>query len=135
MKKLKGIDKIVFFFNSLIATMLLLSYLLPYVQPKHFAYVSVLSLAVPLLIILNVLFVLYWFLKFKRQLIVSLFVLMVGYTHVFSLYKFSSSKNVNDDTNLTIMNYNVRLFNLYNWISEDDIEAQIVSFIKEDQPD
>lgn len=135
MKKLKGIDKIVFFFNSLMATMLLLSYLLPYVEPKHFAFLSVLSLAVPLLIILNVLFVLYWFLKFKRQLIVSLFVLLVGYTHVFSLYRFSSPKNIEDDDNVTIMNYNVRLFNLYNWIPEDDIETQIVLFIKEEQPD
>lgn len=135
MKKLNGIDKIIFIFNSLIATMLLLSYLLPYVQPKHFAYLSVLSLAVPLLIILNVLFVLYWFLKFKKQLIVSLFVLIIGYTYVFSLYKFSSSKNIEDDNNLTIMNYNVRLFNLYNWISHGEIETLIVSLIKEEQPD
>ncbi|MCK5400852.1 MAG: endonuclease/exonuclease/phosphatase family protein [Flavobacteriaceae bacterium] len=135
MKKLNGTDKIVFFFNSLIATMLLLSYLLPYVEPKHFAFLSVLSLAVPLLIILNVLFMVYWLLKVKKQLIVSLFVLVIGYTHVFSLYKFSSSKNINDGDNITIMNYNVRLFNLYNWIPENDIETQIVSLIKEEEPD
>ncbi len=115
--------------------MLLLSYLLPYVEPKHFAFLSVLSLAVPLLIILNVLFMVYWLLKVKKQLIVSLFVLVIGYTHVFSLYKFSSSKNINDGDNITIMNYNVRLFNLYNWIPENDIETQIVSLIKEEEPD
>ena len=135
MKKLKGIDKIIFFFNSLIATVLLLSYLLPYVQPKHFAYLSVLSLGVPLLIILNVLFALFWFLKSKRQLIVSLFVLILGYSFIFSLYKFSSSKNIEDENNLSIMNYNVRLFNLYNWLPEGDIEKQIVSLVKEEQPD
>ena len=135
MKKLNAIDKIVFFFNSLIATMLLLSYLLQYVEPKHFAYLSVLSLTVPLLIILNLLFVIYWLLKIKKQLIVSLFVLVIGYSHVLSLYKFSSSKNIEDDDNITIMNYNVRLFNLYNWIPEKDIEAQIVSLVKEEQPD
>lgn len=135
MKKLNFIDKIIFFFNSIIAAMLLLSYLLPYVQPKHFAYLSVLSLGVPLLIILNALFVIYWLLKVKKQLIVSLFVLLIGYTHVFSLYKFSSSKNIENDNNLSIMNYNVRLFNLYNWIPEKDIEVKIVSFIKEEEPD
>ena len=124
MKKLKGIDKIVFFFNSLIATMLLLSYFLPYVQPKHFAYLSVLSLAVPLLIMLNVLFAIYWLLKVKKQLIVSLFVLIIGYSYVFSLYKFSSSKNAENENDITIMNYNVRLFNLYNWLSEEDPERK-----------
>jgi len=135
MKKLNFTDKIIFFFNSLIAALLLLSYLLPYIQPKHFAYLSVLSLGVPILIILNVLFVLFWFLKSKKQLIVSLFVLIIGYSFVFSLYKFSSSNNVIDENNITIMNYNVRLFNLYNWISENDVEAKIVSFINEEQPD
>jgi len=135
MKKLKGINKIIFFFNSLIAAMLLLSYLLPYVEPKHFAYLSVLSLGVPMLIILNVLFVLFWFLKSKKQLFVSLFVLILGYSFVFSLYKFSSSNTVEDENDLTIMNYNVRLFNLYNWISHVDIETLIVSFIKKEQPD
>ena len=71
MKQLKGTNKIVFFLNSLVAAMLLMSYLLPYVAPKTFAFLSVLSLAVPLLIILNVLFVLYWFLKTKKQLFIQ----------------------------------------------------------------
>jgi len=135
MKKLNAIDKIIFFFNSLIATMLLLSYLLQYVEPKHFAYLSVLSLAVPLLIILNILFVIYWLLKVKKQLILSLLVLIIGYSHVLSLYKFSSSKNIDNENNISIMNYNVRLFNLYDWIPEKDIETQIVSIIKDEQPD
>jgi vancomycin resistance protein VanJ len=135
MKKLKGTDKIIFFFNSIIATVLLLSYLLPYAAPKHFAFLSILSLTVPLLIILNALFVLFWFLKSKKQLVLSLLVLIVGYSHVLSLYKFSSEKHIEDDNNLSIMNYNVRLFNLYNWIAEDHIETQIVEFIKKEKPD
>ena len=135
MKKLNAIDKIIFFFNSLIATTLLLSYLLQYVEPKHFAYLSVLSLAVPLLIILNILFVIYWLLKVKKQLILSLLVLIIGYSHVLSLYKFSSSKNIDNENNISIMNYNVRLFNLYDWIPVKDIETQIVSIIKDEQPD
>lgn len=135
MKKLKGYNKIVFFFNSLIAAMLLLSYLLPYIQPKDFAYLSVLSLTVPLLIILNVLFILYWLLKAKKQFLLSFIVLIIGYSYISTLYQFSSPKNVANNDNLTIMNYNVRLFNLYNWIPEKDIETQIVSLITEEQPD
>ena len=53
MKNLKGYEKLVFFMNSVAALILLLSYLLPYLPPKDFAFLSVLSLAVPLLIILN----------------------------------------------------------------------------------
>ena len=135
MKKLKLIDKLVFFLNSLVAFMLLLSYLLPYVAPKSFSLLSVLSLAVPLLIILNVLFFVYWLLKVKKQLMLSLLVLALGYNYLGSLYKFSSSKKVEDASNISVMNYNVRLFNLYEWIPENNIETQIVDLIKAQQPD
>ena len=135
MKKLKFIDKLVFFFNSIAAAMLLLSYLLPYVAPKNFSLLSVLSLAVPLLIILNVLFFVYWLLKVKKQLLVSLVVLAFGYNYLGSLYKFSSSKKVADSENISVMNYNVRLFNLYDWIPEKNVEIKIVNLIKQQQPD
>lgn len=115
--------------------MLLLSYVLPFVAPKTFSILSVLSLAVPILIILNILFVVYWLLKLKKQLLLSLVVLLIGYNYIGSLYKFSSSKDVADDNNLSIMNYNVRLFNLYDWIPEKNVETSIENLIKSEQPD
>ncbi len=135
MKNLKGIDKLIFLINSVVATVLLLSYLLPYVAPKSFTALAVLSLAVPLLIIVNLGFVLYWFLKGKKQLLLSLLVLLLGYSYVSSFYKFSSSSDDVSDGNLTIMNYNVRLFNLYNWIEEAQVESKIIDLIKREQPD
>ena len=135
MKELKGTNKIVFLFNSLVAAMLLMSYLLPYVAPKTFAFLSILSLAVPLLIILNALFVLYWLLKAKKQMLLSVFVLLLGYNHVSALYKITSSITIENENDLSIMNYNVRLFNLYKWIPEEHVEERIVNLIKEEQPD
>jgi endonuclease/exonuclease/phosphatase family metal-dependent hydrolase len=118
-----------------IAAMLLLSFLLPYVSPKNFALLSVISLAVPLLIILNILFALFWLLKVKKQLLLSLFVLLIGYKYVGSLYKFSSSKNIQSEDNISLMSYNVRLFNVYNWIDKKDISSQIMDFIIAENPD
>jgi len=135
MKGLNLIDKLVFFINSIVATMLLLAYLLPFVSPKNFAFLSVLSLAVPFLILLNLLFVVYWLLKVKKQLLVSAIVLGIGYNYVFSLYHFSSSKNVDDTENITVMSYNVRLFNVFKWIPDDSVQSQILDFITEKQPD
>lgn len=135
MKKLSFVNKIIFTINSILALLLLLSYLLPYVAPKNFAFLSVLSLAVPLLIILNALCMLYWLLKAKKQLLLSGLVLLLGYSYVGSLYKFSSSKQIDNGDDLSIMNYNVRLFNLYNWIDSDSVEQDIMSLIKKDNPD
>lgn len=135
MRKLNLFDKFVFFLNSIIATTLLLSYILPYIEPERSAFVSVLSLTVPFLIIVNILFLIYWLLKIKKQLLLSLIVLVIGFNHLASLYKFSASKQVEDEDNIAVMNYNVRLFNVFNWLPNKNITAEITAFIKDRNPD
>ncbi|WP_189702507.1 endonuclease/exonuclease/phosphatase family protein [Subsaximicrobium wynnwilliamsii] len=135
MRKLKSFEKLMFILNSLMAFLLLLSYILPYVEPKRFPVVSVLGLAVPFLIIFNLLFVVYWLLKVQKQMFLSIVVLAIGYTYVFSLYKFSASKNVAHAENISIMNYNVRLFNVFEWIDDPDLKSKLSRFIAERNPD
>ena len=118
----------------MVALLSLLSYGIYYVPPKTFSLISVLSLSVPLLIILNSLFVIFWLLKLKKQVILSLLVLAVGYNYVVSFYKFSSQEAVKSSDTFTLMSYNVRLFNLYNWIKEDSIPSKIQDFITEESP-
>lgn len=135
MKKLSGLEKFVFALNSLAALLLLLSYSLSFLPPMQFGLLSVLSLGVPLLIILNSLFFLYWLLKVKKQLLLSLVVLLIGFNYVTSLYKFTSSKPNSSASDLTIMSYNVRLFNLFEWIDIDNIEDDIKGLILKESPD
>ncbi|EGV44381.2 endonuclease [Bizionia argentinensis JUB59] len=135
MKKLNLIDKFIYLLNGLLAFLLLLSYLLPFAPPKTFALLSVLSLGVPFLMLLNVIFCLYWVLKLKKQLILSLVVLIVGYFSFGSLYKFSSIEEIEHDNELKVMNYNVRLFNVYDWISDNEIQDKMLSLIKRKAPD
>jgi len=135
MQKLGAFEKLMFTINSLMAFLLLLSYILRYIEPKQFAVVSVLSLAVPFLIIINILFVVYWLLKVQKQMLLSLVVLAIGYTYLFSLYKFSGSTNINDPENISVMNYNVRLFNAFDWIDDPDLKSKLSSFIAEKNPD
>ena len=118
----------------MVAVLLLLSYGLAYVPPKTFSLISVLSLTVPLLIVLNVLFVIYWLIKLKKQLILSLLVLGIGYTHVLSFYKFTSEHIEKTEETFTIMSYNVRLFNVYNWIDDETIPTKIKDFINDETP-
>ncbi|MBR9756484.1 MAG: endonuclease/exonuclease/phosphatase family protein [Algicola sp.] len=136
MKKLKLFDKLIYLINALVATLLLLAYTLPLLPPKQFAVLSVLSLSVPFLIMVNVCFFTYWLVKVKKQMLLSLLVLTIGYFSFGALYKFSSSGKTQFSKNtLSVMNYNVRLFNLYDWIKEKDIEDSIARFIKRKSPD
>jgi len=135
MKNLGLLDKIIFVLNSLLAFGLLISYLLPYVPPKTFPLLSVLSLGVPLLIILNLLFLVFWAIRFKRQLLLSLIVLLIGYNHVFSLFQFSAKPEENESKGLTVMSYNVRMFNSYKWSKDKNIPAKITDFVTKKDPD
>lgn len=133
MKNLNFLDKLVFLINSVVSLLLLLSYGLSYVPPKTFSFLSVLSLSVPVLIILNMAFAVYWLIKLKKQLLLSVLVLALGYNYIVSFYKFSSQTHVLDFS-FSMMSYNVRLFNLYNSIKEDDIPNKIENFILEKSP-
>ena len=135
MKRLKFGNKIMFFVNSLVATLLLVSYLLPYVPPKSFSLLSVLSLGVPLLIILNILFCMYWLLRVKKQLLLSLVVLLFGIKHINAMYKFSPSTNVEATDNFSVMSFNVRMFNRYQSIASKTVKEDIITFIKTEAPE
>lgn len=134
MKNLNSIDKIIYFLNGIFAVILLLAYVLPFVPPKTFSLLSVLSLSVPVLLVFNALFCLYWLLKVKKQLLLSLIVLLLGYDSISTLYKFSSLEK-SGASSLSVMSYNVRLFNLYDWISEPNVEKSIENFVFEEAPD
>ena len=134
MKKLSLIDKLLYFLNSLFATLLLLSYLLPYVSPKTIPLFAILSLLVPILLFINLAFVIYWLIKFKKQCILSGFILLIGWFFTNPLYKLTESKSsLNDD--VKVMSYNVRMFNHWKWIDDENIAKKINNFISDKSPD
>ena len=134
MKKLNLLNRLVVILNSIFAALLLCSYVLPYIFPRSFPSLSVLTLVVPILIFINLLFLIYWTIKFKKQFLISFLVLLFGYKHVSSLFKFSG-KDEESASSLKIMTYNVRLFNLYEWIDNHDIGDDIVDLIKDQNID
>lgn len=138
MKGLNLIDKLIFIVNSLFATALLLAYLLPYIPPNTFPFLSVLSLGMPLLLIINFAFFLFWVLRFKRQLLLSFFILLIGFNHILSLYMFTGDVHkaaMNEAKTFSLMSYNVRHFNRYNWIKDETVTQQIIDFVEQEDPD
>ena len=134
MKKLSLFNKLLFFINSVLATVLLLSYLLPFLSPKSAPAFAVLSLLVPFLIIINLIFFVYWLIKLKKQCILSGFVLAIGWLFASPFYKFSEKKILlNND--IKIMSYNVRLFNHYKWNKDPETAQKMFDFISDKKPD
>ncbi|HMI06132.1 MAG TPA: endonuclease/exonuclease/phosphatase family protein [Flavobacterium sp.] len=135
MKKLSWFNKVMFFFNTVLAVLTFLAYVLPFLAPKFFPLLSVLTLIMPLFLILNALYFIYWLLQFKKQMILSGLVLLLGITFINKFYKFSATDLPREEKDFTVMSYNVRLFNLFKWIPDEDIPANILTFINDENPD
>ena len=135
MKKISWFNKAMFFFNIVLTVLTFLAYVLPFLAPKLFPILSVLTLILPLFLILNGLFFLYWLIQFKKQIFLSGLVLLMGITFINKFYKFSAINMQSEEKDFVVMSYNVRLFNLFNWLPNTDVVTYIRTFINDKNPD
>ncbi|MCF6308427.1 MAG: endonuclease/exonuclease/phosphatase family protein [Flavobacteriaceae bacterium] len=136
-KKLGLINKFIYGNNIVFTVLLLVSFVLPFVPPKEYPNVSLLSLVVSPLIVINILFVIYWVFKLKPKAMLSIIVLVFAYFHFGSFFKISSEKNKEDYKNtLSVLSYNVRLFNAYEKEEKQINVPEIINnFIEKEQPE
>jgi endonuclease/exonuclease/phosphatase family metal-dependent hydrolase len=135
MKNLSWFNKAAFFCNIVLTVLTIIAYVLPFMAPTWFPFLSVLTLILPLFLILNGLSFIYWLFQFKRQMILSGLVLVVGITFINKFYKFSSKDLPVTDKDFVVMSYNVRLLNLFNWIENDNVAQNILNFVNDKNPD
>ena len=124
-----------FFLNIVLTILTIVAYALPFLAPKMFPLFSVLTLFLPLFLIVNGLFFIYWGILLKRQIILSALVLLAGITFINKFYKFSGGQLPEEEGDFKIMSYNVRLFNLFEWITDKDVPGDMMKFINEQNPD
>jgi endonuclease/exonuclease/phosphatase family metal-dependent hydrolase len=134
MKKLSLFDKLMLIGNLLLAIILIISYTSYYISPNKIPSIAIFSLTLPITIFANIFFILYWLLKVKKQFLISTIVLLIGFQYLNAFYNIREKKVIltND---IKIMSYNVRMFNLYNWIDKEGIDQKIYEFINQKSPD
>src|ERR1051326_3714222 len=123
--------RIIYFF-CLIS--LLLSYFAPYSDPKTFWVFAFFGLAYPYLLLVNIIFLAYWIIRWKKLYWLSLIVILIGWNCMKNLFHFGSGTE-NVKGGIKVLSYNVRDFNLYNWSGNKDTRNKIFSFLKEESAD
>ncbi len=136
MKKLGTFNKFILFFNWIAVLLLLVSFILPYLPPKSFPIISLLSLGVSPLIVINFIFLFYWLILVKRQLLLSAIVLTISFFHFNSFYEISSEADQEDYTNsLRVLSFNVRLFNAYEKDQSINTGEMMANLLTAENPD
>ena len=134
MKKLNFFDKFLFFINSLVAILLLFTYALPFIDPEKHPGIAILSLAYPILLIINITFVVFWIVKLKLHFLLSAISILIGLSHIHDFYVLDN-KEVIKDSDIKLLSFNVRRFNVYNWIKSPTIKQDICDFVNKENPD
>ena len=124
-----------FVVNIVLAVLTFVAYVLPFLAPKLFPILSALTLILPLFLILNGVFFIYWGIQVKRQILLPAVVLLLGITFINKFYKFAATDLPKSDKDFVVMSYNVRLFNLFKWLNDDNVPSEIRNFINEQNPD
>lgn len=129
------LGKLIFTVNILVAVLLLVTCILSFLTAHIFSLLSVLSLIVPFLFIINGLFLGYWLFRKKRKFLLSLITLFIGYLVFGPFYGIGNHNEESSASDLKIMTYNAWGFNKNGWIKEPKIGDRISAFIKNENPD
>ena len=127
-----------FAYLSILSNLVLICCYLNYLIPPSFSWLyALIGLGYPIIILINVFFLLFWILKKELFFLYTLIVLISGYYH-HSRYIQLTPIDIKVDENLKelkVMSYNVRLFDLYNWTENKKTRDLIIQQIKDANPD
>jgi endonuclease/exonuclease/phosphatase (EEP) superfamily protein YafD len=125
-----------FFLNILASLGFALALLAPFVPPNFMSIFAFAATGFPVLILLNLLFLVWWLIQWNRRILLPVLTLAAGYFAVGRTYRFGDTYQVIPDKDkISLMSYNVRSFNRYQWLDETDIPEKINALIEKEQPD
>ena len=119
----------------MIATSLVLAYLANYINPARFWIIAFFGLAYPVLLIINLFFVIFWAWRKKWLSLISAGIILLGWNNVGRYFQFRLFKPQFDYQNkMRLLTFNVRLFNYYHWEKGSNVSDSILEYMVEQNP-
>ncbi len=128
-------NKLIFTLNILFGALLLLACLAPYIPTDVAPFVAFFSISIPMLVLVNALFVLFWQYIRKGEIALSLSALLIFFFLWPSFFMFRLSGGSDLGADLKVMTYNVRSFNRYQNIKDLNVFEEILDLITKEAPD
>ena len=128
-------DKVIFTLNSIVVLLLVLSCFAPYFSVKTFPFLAILSLMVPFIIALNLPFLIYWAFKRSKNFLLSALGIGLSFGLMGNFLGFTIKETAKKPQQLSIMSYNARAFNKYEWIKDSLVGDKITGLVRRLDPD
>lgn len=134
-QQLGWFGRTVLFFNWFFIACLLCADFSPLVNPAKVWPMAFLGLAQPALMVVNVVFLIYWIIRRKRQFAYTLITLLISMIHFSKQYQVSfGAQDPAPDSSFKLMTWNVKLFDLYNWTGNKETRSEMFDLITTENP-
>src|SRR5690606_16224644 len=136
-KSLGFISKSIVVLNGLAAIALILSYLAPFTDPQFFWPIAFIGIAYPVLLFLNLAFVLFWLVRKPRFAFIAFVPVILGWGAFTKNIGFSKETIIEkpDTSSLRLMSYNVHMFRSFDEVNKVDNKKRILKIFEEVAPD
>jgi endonuclease/exonuclease/phosphatase family metal-dependent hydrolase len=135
---LSFIDKVFLWINYLLCLALLLSYLAPFTDPRKFWPIAFFGLAYPPFLLANVLIMLFWLIRRKWYVGLSLITILLGWNILknnIGIRLPAGPMQSSTQKQLRLMTYNVHNFKRYGAKNDISTKHEILDLIGQEQPD
>lgn len=127
-----------------------LSCLACYIEPAQYWQLSFIGFAFPVLLIVNLLFLLGWALAFNRFALVPLIAILLAWKFIHITFAFNFGNESKEQgpsasfrtgpsaslrTGIKLMSWNVKAFDIYNWSHNTESRKNMLDLIKKENPD
>ncbi|MBW7844342.1 MAG: endonuclease/exonuclease/phosphatase family protein [Bacteroidia bacterium] len=124
------INRIVFFFNSIAILALLSTYVAPYISPDLLWPVAFFALAYPVVLLINIVFIIYWLIFFNMKFLFSLAAIIIGWSHVTKFIQINAKKSPERlENSINVITFNARYFGLFDFKGENRSDAEVDLFM------
>lgn len=107
-----------------------------YIPPEKAWPLAFLGLVFPALVLVNLLFLAFWLIRFKKPFWISLLALVIVYPALTStLQIFRKEKLPAPVEQVSVMSYNVRLFDVFQWSGQENTGEDLLRFAGESGTD
>jgi endonuclease/exonuclease/phosphatase family metal-dependent hydrolase len=135
----KFTDRVVLILNILGALAMLLAYLAPVVNPSRVLLPALFGLAYPYILLVNLLFICFWLIRLKKEILISCIVILLGWNYLnnflpINFHRSGIPVDAPEERILKVLSYNVRGFDIYRWNKEPEAKKEIFEFLKAQEP-
>ena len=102
-----------------------------YISPVHAWLPAFFSFLFPFFLLLNLFFIIFWIIQRKKWFVLSLIMVLCSWEPLMACYQFPlfKTKKINKGYWISLMTYNVRVFNRYNWTKDPESGKKIIDFL------